>query len=202
MKKQFGLGMFALMGLASQAMAAITTYETRAIDTPVNNSDYQASWSAQSSAINSQILADFNGSLIPGGVPGGFSHLSVAFSNAVAGNWGFRLAPDAGLGGEIRLDGVMLMRDVNDLWWAGDWTNPLELLTVGNIAVSAGNHVFEGFWAEQCCNGTQGLEYTKDGGRTWSSMAELANPVPVPAAAWLFGSALFGLLGFGRRAAA
>lgn len=199
MKKQVVLAVFAVLGFASQAMASITTYETRAINIGVNNADYQASWGNQTSVITIQSLVDFNGTVIPGGVNEGFSHLSVAFSNALAGNWGFRLASDAGYGGEIRLDGAILIRDSNDLWWNGNWNNTLGLLSANNISVGAGNHVFEGFWAENCCNGPQGLQYTVDGGQNWQSMANLANPVPVPGAVWLFGSAFIGMLGIGSR---
>lgn len=190
----------------SSAMAATVTYETRAINNPITvvpGFDYEAGWNSQSSTITSQSLADFNGSVvIPGGVKGGYSHLSVGFNlSTAANNWGFRLAPDAGLGGSIYLDGVLLSTKTDDLWWGGSWTLA-EILVATGLNLSSGNHIFEGFWAEACCNGGQALQYTADNGNTWQSISGLANPtVPVPAAVWLFSSALLGLLAATRRKA-
>lgn len=110
------------------------------------------------------------------------------------------MAPDAGFGGAIYLDGNLLNKKTNDLWFGWNSWNNATILQVTNVVVTASNHVFEGFWAEGCCNGNQFLEYTTDG-QNWQSMANLAAPaaVPVPAALWLFSSAFVGILGISRR---
>jgi hypothetical protein len=146
----------------STAMAAPAVYQTRQIDSGVNSSDYKASWNAQTSTITTQNLADFNGAVILDGsnwVYGGFSHLKIDFSTPVAGaTWNFRLAPDAGLGGAIYLDGQQIDTKTYDLWWGGDWNANSQIFSGSQLLAAAGNHSFEGYWAEACCNGGQGVQ--------------------------------------------
>ncbi len=200
MTKSFVIGVVTFLAAISNSMAAITTYETRNIDQSINVSDYKGSWFGQTSAITVQNLADFNGSVLPGNVQGGFSALTVSFNTLDSGaNWGFRFAPDAGLGGEIYLDNQLLGRNSSDLWWGGNWSNSTEVLSATGLTLGSGNHVFTAYWAENCCNGGQGLQYTMDG-TNWSSMSSLASPaaVPLPGVAWLFVTGFLGVLGLGR----
>lgn len=199
MNKKIAIGALALMGAipVSNALAASVVYETRQINAGVNNTDYRASWNAQSTAITTQTLADFNGATIPG-ASGGFSHLAIAFSAAAGSQWGFQLAPDAGHGGALYLNGALLDRDTNDLWWSGNWSATAEILSAAGLTLTAGNHLLEGYWAEGCCDGAQGARFTTDGSH-WQSTQSLANPVPIPAAVWLFGSSLAGLMGLAHR---
>jgi hypothetical protein len=183
MKKQLLLVVSLLTFGTSHAMAAITTYNTRAVDNGVNSSDYKASWSAQTSAITSQTLADFNGAILPGGlgngVTAGFSFLDIAFSTLVGSTMGFQLAPDAGFGGALYLDGVKVAHNTNDMWWGGSWDNTSQILSATSLTLTAGNHHLAAYWAEGCCNGPQGARFTTDG-INWQSTSQLANVAAVP----------------------
>jgi secreted PhoX family phosphatase len=92
----------------------------------------------------------------------------------------------------------------DDIWFAKDLNKDGDLLDAGEGL---------GRWAS---NGTQGSEFTglyfdkSNPNRAWVNiqhpssgndrlMEITASPVPVPAAVWLFGSALMGLIGFRRR---
>lgn len=184
----------------SSAMAATIVYETRPITNGVNNADYKASWNAQISSITSRTLADFNGATIPG-ASGGFSHLIIEFNTTVKNStWSFRLAPDAGYGGAIYLDEQEIDKNVTDLWWGGNWNASSEIFSGSLLLSSVGNHTFEGYWAEGCCNGKSGIQY-KIGNSAWQNPSNLASPVttPIPGAVWLFGSAIVGLIGMTKR---
>jgi hypothetical protein len=187
--------LFALLGLVG-VNAATITYQTRNINAGVNNSDYKASWHSQTSGVTTGTLTDFD--MIWGG-NNTFSHLAVNFSSGLS-QLSFQLAVDAGYGGALYLDNVLVAKETKDLWWGYNWNNTSQLLSSYANTLSSGNHVLEAFWAEGCCNGANSGRFSQDGGANWQKLSatnlDALAPVPVPAAVWLFGSALLGLFGW------
>ena len=182
---------------ATQALASTITYETRSITAPVGP-DYAATWAAQGSGITSNTLSDFNGT-VPGG--NSFAHLSVSFNVGAPASAMFQLAPDAGYGGAMYLDGVLIDYENTDLWWGGSWGNIAELLASANIALSTGAHNLEAFWAEGCCSGGQGGRFSVDNGVHWQALSVPnldALAVPEPGTLVLLGAGL-AALGLRRR---
>jgi hypothetical protein len=190
MKKTIFALLLTSLILVPSAFASTVTinsivYENRNINTGLNKNDYRGSWYSQTSSVTSSVLADFNGVASPW-LGDTLSRLVVNFDSDF-GDFSFNLAPDAGLGGALYLDGNLIASSTDDLWWSYDWNNASEILSALVPNLSSGSHVLEGFWGEACCHGGQGL---------------LINPVlstPIPAAVWLFGSALAGLIGLGKR---
>lgn len=183
----------------SSVNAATISYQKRDINVGVNNADYKASWASQSSAITTQTLSDFDDRL--GGF-NTFSRLAVNFATGNNAQVDFELAVDAGYGGAIYLDNVLLKTDTSDLWWGHDWNNTSEILSAAANNLSLGNHILEVFWAEGCCNGTNSGRFNVSGGGWQSLSAANLNglaPVPLPAAIWLFGSGIVSLLGYKRK---
>lgn len=170
------------------APPANIVYSERLADQPIDNSDYRASWNAQTGAFTSRFLSDFNGTRLTGGLGEnqlGFSLLRVSFhvGSQFAGNqWAFKIAPDAGFGGAIYLDGVLLDRNTNDLWHDGAFTNAPanQLLSAQGLNVTPGNHVLEGYWAEYCCNGEQGAVFSTNGTQWLALSVDNLNAPPVP----------------------
>jgi hypothetical protein len=95
-----------------------------------------------------------------------------------------------------------LTTDTTDLWWSYNWNNSSEILSSAANILNFGHHFLEVFWAEGCCNGGNSARFSVNGG-DWKVL-DVANlnslePVPVPAALWLFGSVLVGLMGMHRK---
>jgi hypothetical protein len=179
----------------STADASSITYETRNIDTAIA-SDYKSSWLNQTSSITSQMPTDFNNLL---GGNNTFSHLTLDLSSVV-NQITFQFGLDAGYGGAVYLDNTLVTEKAFDLWWNYDWNNSSQVLSSSFNNLSSGNHVFDIYWAEGCCNGGNSARFSLDGGSTWQSASvdninALPAAVPVPAALWLFGSGIVGLIG-------
>ncbi len=170
--------------------AASINYQTRLINTVVDRTNYKSAWNAQSSVKTARTLNNFD--LVWGG-NNTFSHLTVDFSTRNTSVF-FQIAPDAGFGGALYLDGVKLTEKQNNLWWNYNWNNSASILGASIANLSAGHHTLEAFWAENCCNGGGSGRFSLDNGSTWQSLStanlnKLA-PVPVPSAILLFGTGM------------
>jgi PEP-CTERM motif len=192
-----------LLAVCASAQAAVIEYSTRALTSGVDRSNYMASFNAQTSAITTSNLAAFTN--IDSG-NNTFSRLRISFtvSGVYEGStFGFQIAPDAGFGGELYLNGTRVDYDSSDLWWGLDWTRLSELLAVSGRTNFTGDHVLEGFWAEGCCSGPQSARFTTNNGASYQAMS-VANldrlAVPEPGTLAIVGLGLAALGAVRRRA--
>ncbi|MEO1575411.1 MAG: hypothetical protein AAFU65_10680, partial [Pseudomonadota bacterium] len=101
------LALAALTASSSSAMATFITYETRATTQTVNRSDYSASWSSQTSAINATSLDSFE--RVRGNGRNFHSRLTIEFDFLdPSQDWLFQFAPDAGFGGAVYANGALV----------------------------------------------------------------------------------------------
>jgi hypothetical protein len=197
MYKTLIAAVLSIAALAGTASASTISYSTRGIDHGVNPADYAASWAAQTSAISSNSISDFNGT-----TPGlsSFAHLQVGFDAGTPLSILFQIAPDAGFGGALYLDGALVDVKAYDLWWGGSWAAVTQILSA-SAPLSSGHHTLDGFWAEGCCSGGQGGRFSVNGGASWASLSVASLDrlaVPEPGMLALFGIGVAGL-GMSRR---
>jgi len=129
--------------------------------------------------------------------------LTASFDLMAGQSVDFRFGLDAGLGAEFYLDGVQAAKRSDDVWWSNNWNNS-DVVTFSLAPLIANaSTVLEIFWAERCCNGANSGQFSIDNGHTWMALStqnlEQLSPVPLPAAAWLFGSALLAFGGMRAR---
>jgi hypothetical protein len=189
----------AILGLAgANASADTITYQVRDITDYSNlpGGDYKAGWYQQASPIASYDVADFTNVVA---FNNSYTYLKLNFNLAAASNtWGFEVAPDAGYGGALYLDGNLIAFNPNNLWWGGDWNNTSQIFMATGLSISAGAHVFEAFWAEDCCAGPSSARFTTDG-TNWQPITtnDFTTAPSVPEIDALSGTSTLTLLGLG-----
>ncbi|MEM7081618.1 MAG: CCXG family PEP-CTERM protein [Pseudomonadota bacterium] len=181
--------------VSTSAMATLITYEVRHTNSGVNNTDYLASWNAQTSAITTIEIDSLTNIRAPGSHH--HSHLRVEFNASALDNILFQIAPDAGFGGALYMNNTLVQQRATDLWWGYNWTRTGETLLSHGAALFDGTNVLDVYWAEACCNGGQSGRFSIDGGDTWMALSVdnlRAATVPEPGMLILFGTGLFGLV--------
>ena len=93
---------------------------------------------------------------------GAYSETFFEVKPAEVGNWSIRYGGDFGRGGGLYVNGTTLEQDWNnDLWWAGNWSNPDVLQ--GSINLGAGYHRLEVIGFEGCCDGGITVQFQSPG---------------------------------------
>ena len=185
----------AAMSISVNASASLMSVETRTIDNvaAINSNDFITSWNSQSSVIATNSIDAFEGYKTGNNT---INHFSLNFTASAIGYWGFEAGLDAHYGAAVYFDGLLLANRSDDLWWSNNWANSDVIKGIGTD-ISVGNHLFEIYWAESCCNGPSSVRFSTDG-ENWDivSKANIAAAVPAPSALAIFG---IGLIAFGLR---
>jgi hypothetical protein len=202
----------AFLSLASVHLSASTmTLQSRSLDPRSITNDiatdgYRGTWNNLTSAITTQSLDAFDDLRVASQSTTAhvFSYFTADFSisaDAALNDWGFRAGLDAGHGAALYLDGVEVDKNTSDLWWAYNWNNTSEILSITGVNLAVGDHKLELFWAESCCHGSADAEFMLNTG-SWETLSttELNTfAVPIPMAIWLFGSGVIAMVSVQRK---
>ena len=184
----------AVLGLAlvcGSASATVITLESRDIDNSFDKTSLITSWNTLATG-TSQVISSFE-NISTGKNKANL--LSFDFVMNYNGMWSLAAGLDAGLGAEVFLDGVLVAKRTDDLWWARNWSNS-DVLSVPALAISQGKHTIELYWAERCCSGPGSILLTdyRTGSTNSLSAATIASAsIPEPAGILLLSLGLIGL---------
>jgi len=85
-------------------------------------------------------------------------HVSGTFYLSSSAIVGIRVGPDAGFGGTLMLDGVVLQERWADMWWAGSFGDLNQILW-GTSNLAAGFHTVSYYGFEMCCDGPETFQF-------------------------------------------
>jgi hypothetical protein len=107
---------------------------------------------------------------------------NITFGVSTAGTWSFRAGVDFGKGGAIYLDGNAMDFKTNDMWWAGDYSDPTQYFSITS-SLATGNHTLSLYGIEGCCSGNHQTQFQAAGSNTFVSFSNtdgLVAAVPEP----------------------
>lgn len=91
------------------------------------------------------------------------STVTFGVTSGETGNWSFRAGVDFGHGGAVFLDGKEVAFKSNDMWWAGNYSNPSQYFQFSSN-ITAGNHTLKMYGLEGCCDGSQQVQFNSGSG--------------------------------------
>lgn len=169
--------LFVTLLLSISVNAGLFTLESRGINAGIDDTDFVSSWNSQTTMISNTMLDGFKMYKTGNNT---INRLSFDFNLANFGSWGFEAGLDAGYGAALLIDSNIETNRTDNLWWRYNWGNS-DVMRSHDISLASGQHTFELYWAENCCNGASSLRFTTDG-NTWSDLTtENIAAVTVPA---------------------
>lgn len=166
-------------------------------DAPATFHDISMTHYAGTNTINGQVLVDWNGNY---NMPLHVEWDATGLLNAI----------DMGLQAGDKLSGTNLFRDFNNdgIWDSSEWIADINSATPYSDSLQLSAASQQGPAPLAATSGSLGFDSTApftgirgyfDIGSGNSMYVTSVSAVPVPAAVWLFGSGLVGLIGFSRR---
>jgi hypothetical protein len=212
LSKTFRLGATvcaAVLGVAASASAATITMDAKYYSGGAisggTSGDYVAAWNAVSGTTTpgyfNQTIADWNGNQHNSGLPGGANsalayHDEVTFWVPTAATYSFQFGVDFGFGGTLILDGSDSTTNTGNMWWNYSYANTSSVLSLTDVALTAGKHVIDIYGFEDCCDGGTGGQFEVGSGGFQDFTSSSLVPEP---AAWALMLVGFGLGGAALR---
>ena len=116
---------------------------------------------------------------------------TITFDVTAPTTFDFRAGVDLGGGGTLVLDGTALDTHSNNMWWNYSYSDASQFLA-GSASLSAGFHTLTLYGFEDCCSGNMQVQYSTDGGTSYTSFGS-ADGLPAVPEAQSFAMLLAGL---------
>lgn len=106
---------------------------------------------------------------------------TISFYVYTATAFDFRAGMDLGGGGALFLDGHALDFKGSDMWWAGNYDDASQFLA-GSSFLNVGGHTLQLYGFEDCCSGNSQVQFSTNGGLSFTSFGATDGLPPVPEA--------------------
>jgi hypothetical protein len=95
---------------------------------------------------------------------------TITFYATSAASYEFRAGVDFGGGGALFLDGHALDFKGSDMWWAYSYGDASQFLA-GSANLGVGAHTLQLYGFESCCSGNSQVQFSVNGGQSYTSFA-------------------------------
>ena len=106
---------------------------------------------------------------------------TITFDVTAATTFDFRAGVDLGGGGTLVLDGTALDTHSNNMWWNYSYADASQFLA-GSAALATGVHTLQLYGFEDCCSGNMQVQYSTNGGTSYTSFGTTDGLPAVPEA--------------------
>ena len=106
---------------------------------------------------------------------------TITFDVTAPTTFDFRAGVDFGGGGTMVLDGAALDTNGNNMWWNNSYSDASQFLA-GGANLSVGVHTLTLYGFEDCCSGNMQVQYSTNGGESYTSFGATDGLPAVPEA--------------------
>ncbi len=106
---------------------------------------------------------------------------TIKFDVTAPTTFDFRAGVDFGGGGTLVLDGTALDTNGNNMWWNYSYSDASQFLA-GSADLSVGVHTLTLYGFEDCCSGNMQVQYSTDGGTSYTSFGATDGLPAIPEA--------------------
>ncbi len=106
---------------------------------------------------------------------------TIKFDVSAPTTFDFRAGVDFGGGGTLVLDGTALDTNGNNMWWNYSYSDASQFLA-GSSTLSVGVHTLSLYGFEDCCSGNMQVQYSTDGGTSYTSFGATDGLPAIPEA--------------------